>query len=214
MQIDTVLFDLGGVLAPDVWETLLITPRGGLADRLGLDIDEVTQAGQVLWPYYGTRPTLEPDYWSDLGGLLSVQIPQSIVSEIEEQLLLPNPAAGRTLSAVRNAGCQIGIVSNNTSFWYPKQVRLLDLKGYIWDNPLVFLSFEEGVLKEDRHGLFETVAGRLTPHNTLIIDDRHINVLIARSLGFVAFEYSLGSNANDLAGIITGLLHQENLWND
>ena len=35
--VERVLIDLGGVLTVDPWESLVLTPRTGLADRLHLD---------------------------------------------------------------------------------------------------------------------------------------------------------------------------------
>lgn len=47
IQIKCILFDIGGVLTSDIWETLLLTPVSGLADRLGLNRQIVQQAADV-----------------------------------------------------------------------------------------------------------------------------------------------------------------------
>ena len=44
-MIDAVVFDLGDVLARDVWEHMFLDPDRGLAVRFGLDAHRMRKAG-------------------------------------------------------------------------------------------------------------------------------------------------------------------------
>jgi beta-phosphoglucomutase-like phosphatase (HAD superfamily) len=191
-RVDTVLFDLGGVLVSDPWESLLLTPRVGLADRIGLARQLMEQVGRELWEEYRLRVTREDDYWSDLSRALGVDLTPELVRQLESELLVANVFAGTILNGIREAGITIGVVSEATSFWYPKQVLLIDLDRYL-EPTQAFLSFQLGVGKENApRGLFEIAAEAVDPHNTLVIDDRRRNLERASSIGFQSLEYSLG----------------------
>jgi beta-phosphoglucomutase-like phosphatase (HAD superfamily) len=193
-EFDTVLFDLGGVLVSDPWESLLLTPELGLADRLGLDRYLVEQVGKELWERYCLRITHEDDYWSDLSAALNIGLPQQLVGQLEAELLIANAHANAMLDAMREGGITIGVVSEATSFWYPKQVSIANLDRYL-EHAREFLSFRFGVGKEEANrGLFEIAAEAVEPRRTLVIDDRPRNLERASSVGFEGFEYSLGSD--------------------
>ena len=69
MRIKTVLFAIGGVLAPDYWETLWLTQTISLADFLDVAPDVAFSAGLALWPRYSVRESShlvsEDDFWAD-----------------------------------------------------------------------------------------------------------------------------------------------------
>ncbi|WP_030676415.1 HAD family hydrolase [Streptomyces sp. NRRL B-1347] len=186
-----VLFDLGNVLFRDPWEALLLTEGAGLADRIGLDRGEVEAAGRRLWRRFSVVEADEQAYWDALGRELGRAVPPSLVKELEEHLLLANPAAGELLAAAADGGSRpVGIASNNTSFWYAKQAERLSLHRWV-DPRLVFLSHELGVTKGARgRGLLEAAAERTHPPSTLLIEDRAGNLRRARGLGFRTAAYA------------------------
>ncbi|GGU99079.1 HAD family hydrolase [Streptomyces spectabilis] len=186
-----VLFDLGNVLFRDPWETLLLTEGEGLADRLGLDRDEVDTVGRRLWRRFSVVEAEEGEYWEELGRELGRKVPPSLVEELEDRLLVANPAAAELLAAASDAGARpVGIASNNTSFWYAKQAERLSLHQWL-DPRLVFLSHELGVTKGARgRGLLEAAAERVHPPSTLLIEDRAGNLRRARGLGFRTAAYA------------------------
>lgn len=187
---DTLLLDVGGVLFGDPWETLLLTPGAGLADRLGLDRLVVDRAGKSLWPRYAHRPRSADEYWSELGGLLGTTIPYPLIAELEGTLLRPSPdaAALLRLAAVRYE--RIGLISDNTAFWYPWQAAELGLDDVL-DPGLVYLSYLYGISKSDRPGLYAAAADHLRPHRTLVVDDRAHNLERANALGFRTAHYMM-----------------------
>ena len=187
---DTLLLDVGGVLFGDPWEALLLTPGAGLADRLGLDRLVVDRAGKALWPRYAHRPRSAEEYWSELGAMLGTTIPYRLVAELEGTLLRPSAdaAALLRLAAVRYE--RIGLVSDNTAFWYSWQAAELKLDDVL-DPGLVYLSYLHGTSKSDRPGLYATAAERVRPHRTLVIDDRAHNLERANALGFRTSCYAM-----------------------
>ncbi|HEV2376348.1 MAG TPA: hypothetical protein VGS19_29780 [Streptosporangiaceae bacterium] len=198
-EIRTVLFDLGGVLTCDPWQAILLTPRLGVADRLGLDHASVEIVGEQLWAHYSLVPDEEQQYWSDFRRETGREVPAGLVREAELETLHANPAARQAVQLVGQGGARWGFISDNTAFWFRKQMNLLGLGGRRAE--LDFLSFNEGASKAGTSpSLFEIAAARVTPGRTLVIDDQPLNVTRAHGLGFQAAVYSMAGNSG------TGLL--------
>jgi hypothetical protein len=70
--IEAIIFDIGGVLAEDVWEHLLLDEKIGAADFYHLDKQHVRKIGKELWKNFAFRSlgdgesweSLEKDYWT------------------------------------------------------------------------------------------------------------------------------------------------------
>lgn len=197
-EFDTVLLDVGGVLVSDPWESILLTPQRGLVDRLGLDRRAVEQIGKEVWEKYCLRPTNEDDYWTEVFGALEVDLAPETVGQLEEELIVANTRGDAILAAIREAGITIGVVSEASSFWYPKQFALAHLEGYV-DHSREFVSYRLGVGKRaSGRGLYEIASERVEPDRTLVVDDRSPNLERAASVGFEGFEYSLASEPSVL----------------
>ncbi|HEX2087255.1 MAG TPA: hypothetical protein VHF89_16350 [Solirubrobacteraceae bacterium] len=198
MSARTVLLDVGGVLTSDPWQSILLTPRRGLADRLGLDRDVVERHAQRLWSRHSVERTDAATYWAELEEALGRPLPRELVGQLEEDLIEPGPYAERILREVAARSVRIGVISNNTCFWYPRQERLLGLDRYV-DPDLVFLSCRVGVAKDSEpRGLFAVAADALEPPTTLVVDDKDKNVTRARACGFRAVRYEMHSPPDDL----------------
>ncbi|HEY3687787.1 MAG TPA: hypothetical protein VGL93_32420 [Streptosporangiaceae bacterium] len=189
---DTLMLDVGGVLFGDPWETLLLTPGTGLADRLGLDRLDVDRAGTALWPEFSRRPRTAGEYWDGLAAALGVAVPARLVRELEETLLRPGPDAAALLGLAARRYKRIGVISDNTAFWYPWQAAELRLDDVL-DPDLVFLSYLHGAGKSDRPGLYDAAVARVPPGRTLVVDDRAHNLARAAALGFRTVHYAMGS---------------------
>ncbi|WP_061289330.1 hypothetical protein [Herbidospora cretacea] len=193
-MIDTVLFDVGGVLTVDPWQALLLTPGDGIADRLGLDRDRVEAIGEELWPEYSLREREEADYWRDFGAALGCDIPAGLVATAERSTLRTDPAASRAVSLLVSRRISVGFISDNTSFWFPCQMRLL---GEFVQNSAShhYLSYLLGVSKQTSGtGLYEIAAQSLDPSRTLVVDDRAHNIDRAASAGFPTRFHALGGD--------------------
>jgi FMN phosphatase YigB (HAD superfamily) len=184
--VETVLIDVGGVLASDSWEWLLLTPSRGLAARLGLDREEVTAVGKELWRKYSLVPCTAEEYWSEFGQRMSIPSPSpKLVSELEDQLIVASPIAPTLLSFLAARGTTTGIISDNVSFWYERQAALLELDRYI-SPERVYLSYMYHRNKKAENSLFEIAAQSVSAQTTLVIDDRPHNVERAHAFGFAA----------------------------
>ncbi|HEX2680243.1 MAG TPA: hypothetical protein VHQ03_03035 [Candidatus Dormibacteraeota bacterium] len=203
MAPKVVLLDLGGVLFRDPWEAILLTPERGLADQLGLDREAVARVGRELWPEYSQRPSNEADYWTAFASKLGVSLPEGLIARSEAELLTPNPFAFDILERARRQIGRIGVVSENTSFWYPIQARLLSLEQYV-DQELVFLSFE---LQLNKDGLLNVATSRVNPALTLVVEDRPHNVEFARRHGFQVFRYESDDADRSFASLMRVIGH-------
>ena len=190
-EVDTVLFDLGGVLTSDPWQSLILTPERGVADRLGIDRALASGVGSQLWTGFSRSPRQEAEYWSEFSCLVGRRVPAELVTEAEGETLETNSSWKRALAVVDERGLRCGFITDNTSFWYPKQLRLLGLSDRR-TSPLDFASCEVGLSKSSpNRGLFEVAAESVEPGRALVIDDRKHNVDRAAACGFVTLHYSI-----------------------
>jgi FMN phosphatase YigB (HAD superfamily) len=198
MPVTNVLLDLGGVLTVDPWQALLLTPQRGLVDRLLLDRETVIGVADEMWEFHARHWTDETSYWREMSARIDTAIPAAAVAEAEAELLVTLPDAGDALDFLSAARMPWGLITNNTAFWFEKQVALLGLSvnRLEW----TFTSFAEGCQKEDAVGLFDLAAERLDPAATLVVDDRTANLERARAAGFVAEQFieGIGSSLPEL----------------
>jgi hypothetical protein len=182
---EVVLLDIGGVLTPDPWQSLLLTPGDGLADRLGIDRSSVEEAASGLWAQFSLDERAEQDWWEALGRMVGTTIPQGLVEEVEARVLRSFGGADELIREAQRIG-EVGLISDNTSFWYPKQAKPLGLKQRTRPS-LRFLSFEWNLVKSSAPvGLFEVAAQYLAGRRTVVVDDRETNCDRARSAGLEA----------------------------
>lgn len=203
--MQAVLFDLGGVLVNDPWQSILLTPHRGLVDRLGLSRHLVSTVAARIYEDFVLRESDEDQYRKRLELELGLDIPSGLVAEVTREVLRANHDARPVLDMLRASGIHIGVVSDTTSFWYPKEARLLELESYA-DARLLFLSFVFGVdKKQETGGLFECAATVLDPSTTLVVDDRAVNLDRARSVGFHAVKYRMEEEGIHLAEVVKDL---------
>ena len=193
-----LLFDLGGVLFCDPWETLLLTPARGLAARLGLPVADVARAARDLWQSYSVRQSEEQQYWHELGKAIGQVFPESLVRDVERELWLPNPRAPQLIASGASTGAALGVASNNTSFWYAKQREILKIDE--WAEPdLIFVSHELGVTKSTPgKGLFEIIIEFLPAPTVTLVEDQSQNLSRAGRLGMHTIFYRFSKSCDDL----------------
>jgi len=205
-EINSVLFDIGGVLMPDSMQAILFTPKAGLVDVLGLDVNKSFTSSRIPYDKYkhgGLDGATEENFWSDFAKEVGVNIPFHIVEEVKKQLIKPNPTATATLKYLTSRNIEVGIVSNNTDFWYAEANKTLDLDSYI-NVDLIFLSNE---LKETKPtGLIDKAAKSVKPQEALYIDDRSDNIYLAKYYGFQVLQYSMQNSSPTLEEYIKELV--------
>lgn len=186
--VKTVLLDMGNVLVNDWWETMFFA-EGGLAETLKLDRERLEEAGNALWSHYANSVRTEDEYWDHLEALLGRAIPTEVRLQCDA-LVLANPHAAEILDTLHSKGLVVGVISNNTAFWFPKQDGLVNITAYA--NPdLMFLSHTHGREKGAEPSLFEDALAACDPKSTLVVDDRMSNVDRAKRHGFHAVHYSM-----------------------
>lgn len=164
----------------------MLTPVVGIAATLG--IDGAQEAAARVWDAFARSETVEDKWWRALGDELGHAIPLDRVREAEERLLQPYRWAAPLLDGLADAVDRLGIVSDNTSFWFDKQDQMLGLARRQID-PLL-LSFRSGLRKSDRpRGLYDVAAEMCDPAMTLVVDDRDRNVERAREAGFHVLKF-------------------------
>ena len=182
-QCRWLLLDIGGVLFPDPWETLISAPAVGLAAQLRSP--RLAEVAYELWETYSVRPSSELEYWADLARLAGLAIPPDVVRRAEADSLRPYPWAAKLL---RSTAAHLGLISDNTSFWYEKQARALALDSA--ELLVRFVSCELGATKRTRpQGLYDIAAAVLDGSRVVVVDDRLHNVERATQAGLGAVHF-------------------------
>ena len=197
-----VIFDIGGVLACDVWEHLLPDENGVRSLFPVLARAELERIGPVLWEAFAYVPEtpavgwreLELRYWrmfieyfkSEIGGA----DPDDFI-ELTDSFIRPMPKMRPILERLSATGTQLAICSNNNEFWFMRQMDKLELHQFFSPSKAV-LSCRVGVPKaSDRFEMFHAVCDAVaTPMaECLFIDDREPNIAKARSCGMAGIRF-------------------------
>jgi FMN phosphatase YigB (HAD superfamily) len=207
-MIRAVIFDVGGVLAYDVWEHLLLDEPDlanpdkpvGIASFYGLQHSDVERVGRKLWKIY-SRPSnilggenldLEDHYWCAFIAELKDQLPRSIrTSDLKDRtdsFIRPINQAGMEslLKELQSKNLRLVICSDNTEFWFRRQVAKLELQRF-FSRQDCFVSYEVGYSKDSpRFEKFHAISQALQMDATscAFIDDRQKNVESAFKYGF------------------------------
>jgi len=197
--IKAVVFDIGGVLAYDVWEHLLLDDQRGVARLHDLDPDEVRKAGQVLWKRFayltGMREDnwreLEEEYWRLFIEQFHLSTPISEFVQLTEEFIKPVKGMPRLLEDLRSEGIDLAVCSNNTEFWFQRQRRKLDLDQF-FDPARVILSNRVGFSKSSSGlEMFQAVVSALqtAKESCLLVDDREPSIRQAVKFGLTALTF-------------------------
>jgi len=198
-MIKGVIFDVGGVLAYDVWEHLLCDPPGdppSVSARYNVPIKELETIGEDLWRNFdrvnGDPESLEIDYWQQFlersrafPQLNAIEVPDLV--KMTDDFIRPvnRDETTHLLEWLLNKGAYLGICSNNNEFWSLRQMHKLELYRYFAPSRVV-LSCHHEITKSD-HRLFHIAANALGLHPTecAFVDDRMGNVLRSIDCGMV-----------------------------
>ena len=123
-----VIFDIGGVLAHDVWEHLLLSVPNGVAFKYGLSPEAVKKVGDKLWKDFDKKKAMSPDdsisfeqeYW----GKFKLEFPQLSKSVTVESLIemtddfiqpVNSEEMNPVLARLKANGVSLAICSNQTT---------------------------------------------------------------------------------------------------
>ena len=188
-----VLFDVGGVLAYDVWEHLLCDPPPrnsadpvSISAKYDVPTTQLELLGRHLWKQFDKIPgdarQLELEYWHRL--LAHGQCPAKLktvpVSDfiaMTDDFIRPVNQAETValLQSLKDRGIPLGICSNNNEFWYEAQEAKLGLRNF-FDGHITLSCHEKTTKATDE--IFCTAARRLglPPSDCIFVDDRMDNV--------------------------------------
>ncbi len=193
-MIKGVIFDVGGVLAYDVWEHLLCDPPGNpmsISAKYGIPVADMERIGADLWRHFDRRKgdpdSLEQDYWQEVLQRVPQlsSVPLADCLSVTDEFIRPVDGMETValLEWLLHKGIYLGICSNNNEFWALRQIRKLDLYRYFFPSAVI-LSCHHGITKSDP-GLFHIAADalRLHPRECAFVDDRMGNVSRAVDCG-------------------------------
>ncbi len=195
--------DIGGVLCADTWESLFFTPRIGLVAHYKLDPAMVAEKGEELWGVFAYAMRSEEEYWQSWEKIIARSIDRALVARLYAEAIWADASAAPVITEYLESGRQVALVSNSTSFWFPRQISRLGLEG-VEHKFLRFLSHETGFGKTHDKGGLKQLASRINPQDILFIDDRHENVTAAQKLGMSALHYKKDTH-KDLAGALKSI---------
>lgn len=215
-----VIFDIGGVLAHDVWEPLLYEAPNSIALEFSLDKEVVKKVGRLLWEAFAYRPemlhndsqALERQYWclfieffrEKLGTHIDVDI--FIGKSLE--FIKPVEQADMTalLERLRSKKVQLAICSNNNEFWFRHQWDEVGLERFFGPENVI-LSCRVGVSKSSHNfEMFDAAANvmKVAKSDCVFVDDRCKNVKRAQECGMVGLLFTHArslSNALEAMGL-------------
>lgn len=214
-MIEGIIFDLGGVLAYDVWEHLLLDTQTGIAAIYNLDRERVRRAGKDLWKKYSLYCTggrrggkkIEREYWHRFNKELMISVPIEDYREITDRFIKPIKGMRNILLELKNRGLKLAICSDNTEFWFEKQKIKLGLDKILSSANFV-LSSRVGVSKSSRSFAMLRVAINslgINKESCLFIDDKARNIERALEYGIPSILFPSNSHrgASYLRAILT-----------
>ena len=201
-NIGAIIFDIGGVLAKDVWENMYYQDAdASLVKRYGLNEGEAKKIGKLLWESFAYVAETSANKWRDL----EIRYWQLFIAFFREQLkgqhvseesliadtdafIAPIEGIAPIVERLQLLGMTLVICSNNNEFWYRRQMAKCDLHRFFHTSRIV-LSCRVGTSKSSpRREMFYAAleAAGLPSSRCLFVDDRQPNVEIARKCGIDA----------------------------
>ena len=192
MTIKAIIFDVGGVLAYDVWEHLFFEPDGVVA-LYKLNADVANKTGTKLWNEFAHQNTdinngwqkLESDYWQRFIEQLHLETPTEKFIQLTDKFIKPVTGMSKLLESLRAKKIDLAICSNNTEFWFERQRRKLEFDKF-FETDKTILSSRVGVSKNSvDFEMFQAVINALNvdKQDCLFIDDKEENILRALRYG-------------------------------
>ncbi|MBU4332469.1 HAD-IA family hydrolase [Patescibacteria group bacterium] len=196
MAVKAVIFDIGGVLAHNVWDHLLLDDNGVMSRFPQLHKAELERIGKVLWDAFGYVPEypntwqeLEERYWKMFIRYFKGYLPETAKPDdfiqMTDSFIRPILGMKSVLKKLQLKGIKLAICSNNNEFWFRRQMDQLGLWRF-FDSDNVILSCRIGVSKSSpRFEMFHAALSALSlpGDNCIFVDDREGNIERARQCG-------------------------------
>jgi HAD superfamily hydrolase (TIGR01509 family) len=194
-----VIFDVGGVLARDIWEYLF----DDLALAHALEREALHEAGRLLWETFAYVPETPANTWRDMERrywalflLMFRQLGRRHVSvdsliALTDRYVVPIEGMRPILEALHARGTPLVICSNNNEIWWPRQAEKLELGRFFPESKLVLSSRIGAPKNSPRLEMFRAAvaAAGVAPGECFFVDDRQENVERARSYDIDAVQF-------------------------
>ena len=192
-----IIFDIGGVLAHDVWEHLFLDDSGIRDIYKNLDRDELEKVGKELWEEFAYTPetqqvtwkTLEIKYWNAFIKYFRTSLPDDVeptdFTGLSDSFIKPIDGMELILKELNLKGYDLAICSNNNEFWFRRQSEKLNLYRF-FNLRKIILSCRVGASKSSEgFEMFRKVVDELGVQKSecVFIDDRMSNIIIAKEFG-------------------------------
>lgn len=199
-----VIFDIGGVLAHDVWQHLLLDNDGVRSKYPDLDENELERVGKLLWEAFAYLPetqrsnwqALERQYWGQFIRYFDGHLPQNVSTEefiqMTDDFIRPVEGMIPLLERLQLKGIDLAICSNNNEFWFRRQMDKLGLHRFFSPSKII-LSCRIGVSKSSpRFEMFHaaTDALRVVKAQCVFVDDKDHNVKRAQQCGMIGILFT------------------------
>lgn len=155
-MIKAILFDLGGVFFYDVWLETFFNSQKSLVTEYRLDPKKLREVGNVLWRKFayeisnGSKSWQEEEreYWEEFIAAFKNDFPKGALPSVQDlidlSLCYMNPLNKRgtqeLLNDLKSKGYKLGILSNNTTFYFERSMKSSGLEGY-FEKDKLFMSY-------------------------------------------------------------------------
>ena len=190
-----VIFDVGGVLAADIWEPMF----DDLAARHRRNRAKLQAVGRLLWETFAYVPETPANTWRDMERrywqlfLMISRIPTTVDKLIarSDRYVVPVEGMRPILEALRARGTRLVICSNNNEIWWPRQAKKLRLARYFAAKRLILSSRIGAPKNSPRLEMFKAAvaAAGVPAAACFFVDDRMENIRRARAFGIDAMPF-------------------------
>ena len=192
-MIKSIVFDIGGVLAYDVWEYLLLDEQRGIAAKYNLDREVVFKFARELWLRFECRPahstaereSFEREYWELFLERFKIELTIEELIARTDAFIRPVEGMRELLAQLKARGHTLVICSDNNEFWFPRQAKKIGLDGLVDQNKII-LSQHIGASKlSPNFEMFIAAvkAAQVDKTDCVLIDDRAKNIARAMQFG-------------------------------
>jgi FMN phosphatase YigB (HAD superfamily) len=183
-----VAFDIGGVVAADYWETIYFSWPVGIVATLKLQAEKLECLGAQLAQKYCLLDAKEADYWDDFERNVGCRPTAHQLMEAGRAVWVDR-SFGETVTALRERGLRVFVVTDNTSFWSQTLFKRLGIDKILPDDNIL-ASWKLGIRKKSLpFGTYRVLRRLVDPARTLVIDDRASNLAAAARDGFSTMRY-------------------------
>lgn len=185
----SIIFDIGGVLAYDVWENLLLDEEKGIAKKYNLDKATAKNIGEKLWEEFAYRSgnfeELEREYWNRFISEVGISINIDDLINLTDKFIRTVDNMSSLLSKLKEKGINLAICSNNNEFWFKHQSDKINLSDY-FESKKIILSCRIGSSKSSKNfELFKETVKALgaQKEECILVDDRVESIAKANEYG-------------------------------